>query len=623
MATSVDAVTPPRLRTVPYGAVAAAVAAVQAFVYGALAARGFFYQDDFDYTAQGADRPLTLGYLLEPNNDHLTPGLRLAYWLMAHLAPYEHWVTLVVRVVLQIAVTLLFARLLARLVGPGPVALAVLGLFAFTMLTMPSFLVLSSAVNLLPAQIAALVLLDRHVRYQVNGRLADALWGAVALLVGLLFWEKIVLAVLLPPLLSLLVLTAGSVRDRIRGTRWTGLAAYAAPVVVFFGYYLTHHYGDRGSLPSVSGLADLGWTSWRAGVAPALIGGPWRWYESPGSYFGLANPPLAGVLAGQAAVLALLVVVVRRHGARALLPWLLPAAYLLGNTVLLGVGRYQFFGGFVGRSFHYLCDTAIPVLLAVALSVALPRPVEVAARGGSAAGLAAAPVRLPAGLTGRARSVALVLVAAYVLSVSVSAARFEQRWIDNPARAYLAAVTAQLRATPGQALYDTPVNQEVVAPLGVDRRLSQVLAPLDLDVRWNDRTAGEPKVVDDSGRLRDAAFVPVAQSREGRGFCSHLLTGAGSLTVPLDRPAGTGDVFLRVDYILERGSAVIVQLGSGAQLRSPVHGQQVELHAGLNGIVVQAEGPAAVDRLVVTSANSAVRLCVTHVVAGFPFPGGP
>lgn len=619
MATSVDAATSPRLRTVPYGGAAAVVAAVQALVYGALAGRGFFYQDDFDYTAQGADRPLTLGYLLEPNNDHLTPGLRLAYWLMAHLAPYEHWVTLVVRVLLQVAVTLLFARLLARLVGPGPVALAVLGLFAVTMLTMPSFLVLSSAVNLLPAQIAALVLLDRHVRYQVTGRLADALWGAAALLVGLLFWEKIVLAVLLPPLLSLLVLTAGPVRDRIRGTRWTGIAVYAAPVVLFFGYYLTHHYGDRGSLPSVPDLADLGWTTWRDGVAPALVGGPWRWYDSPGSYFGLADPPLAGVLAGQAAVLALLVVVVRRHGARALLPWLLPLVYLLGNTVLLGVGRYEYLGGFVGRSFHYLCDTAIPVLLAVALSLAAPRPVDVAARSGPAAGLAGSPVRLP----GRARPIALILVAAYALSVSVSAARFEQRWVDNPARAYLAAVTAQLRATPGQALYDTPVNQEVVVPLGVDRRLSQVLAPLDLDVRWNDRSGGEPKVVDESGRLRDAAFVPVAQSREGPGFCSHFLTGTGTLTVPLDRPAGAGDVFLRVDYILERGSAVTVRLGSGPQLRSPLHGGQTELHAGLNGIAVQADGPAAVDRLVVISANPAVRLCVTHVVAGFPFPGRP
>lgn len=610
---------PVRTRVVPFGWAAAAVAAVQAVLYGALAARGFFYQDDFDYTAQGSDRPLTVGYLLEPNNDHLTPGLRLAYWLMAHLAPYEHWVTVVLRILLQVAVTLLFARLLARLVGPGRLALAVLSLFAFTMLTMPSFLVLSSATNLLPAQIGALVLLDRHVRYQVGGRLADAVWGAAALLVGLLFWEKIVLVVLLPPLLSLLVLTAGSVRDRIRATRLAGLAVYAAPVVVFFGYYLARHYGDRGSRPSASDLADLAWSTWGHGVAPALIGGPWRWYDSPGSYFGLANPPLLGVLAGQAAVLAFLAVAVRRRGLRALLPWLLPVTYLLGNTVLLGVGRYQYLGGFVGRSYHYLCDTAIPVLLAVALSLAVPRPAEVAARSGPAPGLALAPVRLD----GRVRGIALALVAAYGLSLSVSAARFEQRWVDNPARAYLAAVTAQLRATPGLALYDTPVNQEVVVPLAVDRRLSQVLAPLDLDVRWNDPAGGEPKVVDDSGRVRDPAFVPVAQSREGRQFCSHYLAGAGTLTVPLDRPAGPGDTFLKVDYLLERGSAVTVRLGSGPRLRSPVHGEQVDLHAGLNGIVVQAEGPAAVDRLVVISANAAVRLCVTHVAAGFPFPAVP
>jgi hypothetical protein len=607
-----------RLRIVPYGAAAAAVAGAQALVYGGLAAGGFFYQDDFDYTAQGSDRPLTIGYLLEPNNDHLTPGLRLAYWLMAHLAPYEHWVTVVVRVVLQAAVTLLFARLLARLVGPGPVALGVLGVFAFSLLTLPSFLVLSSAVNLLPAQLAALVLLDRHLRYQVHGRLSDALVGAAALLVGLLFWEKIALAVLLPPLLSLLVLTAGSLRDRVRATRWPGIAGYAAPVLLFFGYYVTRHYGQRAGPLSLSGFADVGWTSWRAGVAPALVGGPWRWFESPGSYAGLANPPGPGELAGQVAVLTLLVVVVRRNGFRALLPWLLPVVYLLGSAVLLGIGRYEYLGGFVGRAYHYLCDTAIPVLLAVALSLAAPRPAEIAARAGPVADLAARPLRLD----GRARAIALALVVAYGLSVSVSATRFEQRWVDNPARAYLAAVTAQLRAYPGLALYDTPVNGEVVTPLAVDRRLSQVLAPLDLDVRWNDRSGGEPKVVDGSGRLKDAAFVPVAQSREGPQLCSHYLAGAGTLTVPLDRAANSGDVFLKVDYFMQRGSAATVQLGSGTQVRPPVHGDEVALHAGLNGFVVQADGPAPVDRLMLTSANPGLRLCVSHVAAGFPFPDG-
>jgi hypothetical protein len=288
--------------------------------------------------------------------------------------------------------------------------------------------------------------------------------------------------------------------------------------------------------------------------------------------------------------------------------------------VLLGIGRYEYLGDFVGRSYLYLCDCAIPTLLAVALSLAPPRPLEVAARTGPAAELAVSPVRLE----GRVRGIALALVAAYALSVSVSAVRFEQRWVDNPARAYLAAVTAQLRATPGLALYDTPVNQEVVVPLGVDRRLSQVLAPLDLDVRWNDRSGGEPGVIDDSGRVKDAAFVPVAQSTEARGrWCSHYLAGTGTLSVPLDRPANPGDGFLRVDYILARGSAVTVRLGSGSQLRSPVHGDQVELRAGLNGIVVQADGPAPVDRLVVTSANPTVRLCVTHVAAGFPFPRSP
>jgi hypothetical protein len=599
--------------------VAAAIVTVQALVSAGLAVRGWFYQDDIDYIAQAADRPLDLDYLLTANNDHLTPGLRLAYWLMAELAPYSHGPTVLARVALQILATALFCRLLVRLLGWRPLTLAGLAAYAFTLLTLPSFLSLSSAVNLLPAHVAAILLLDGHVRFQLTGRLRYAVGGAAALAVGLLFWEKVALAGLLLPLLSLLVLTEGGVRERVAATlaRWRGWLVYLVPVVAFFGYYLLAGYGRAGSSPAAGAAVEVAGVSWFQAVTPALVGGPWTWYAAADTYVSAASPPLAGAVLAQVALAALLVVAVRRNGPGALAVWSMPAVYLAGTAVVLAIGRYDQFGSLAGRVYHYFSDLAIPLVLAAVLSLAPPHPAAVLARCGRLGDLVAPPLPLPASWP--IRLLTLAAVVAYAASFAFSAAGFERRWMQSPARSYVETLTAELRAAPDTVLYDTRVTPQVLTLLSANRGVSQLLAPLDLDVRFDDRTGGlEPKVVDDEGHVTDSAFLPAAQSREDRRrFCSHYLDRAGTLAVPLDRPLPAGDYFFRIDYISQRSSPVQVRAGSGGSTVDPVRGSDAELRAGLNGALVQTRGQP-VDRLEVSSANSAIRLCVTHVTAGYP-----
>lgn len=617
-ATTVDE---PRVRALPFGWVAAAVAAVQGIAFGLLAARGFFYQDDLDYTAQAAGRGLSLDYLLSPNNDHVAPGLRLAYSLIAHAAPYEQGLTVAARIAVQAVATLLFARLLVRLYGPRPVAVVALAGYASAILTLPSFLSLSSAVNLLPSHVAAILLLDGWLRYQLTGRLRYAVTGAVALLVGLLFWEKMALAVLLLPLFTLTVLTTGPARDRWRAlrSRWPGLAVCVAPVVASAALYLARRPGDGpGPTPSVTGFLHLAWDSWGRSVAPAVAGGPWRWFAGDGFYVSVADPPAGGIVAGQLAVAGLLLVAVRRNGRSALLPWAMPLVWLLANVLVLGIGRYDQFGTVVGRTYHYLSDLAVPLVLAVVTSLVRPRPAEVAGRTGSVAELSMTRDAPPPATWTRRLALAAAVVYAAGLVVSVNG--FERRWVDNPTKSYLDTAVASLRAFPGAQVYDTPVSNRVLTVLGQDRRLSQVLAPLDLDVRWDGRLDGEPLIVDDQGRLVGSSFFTEAQSREKpKVFCSHYLDGSGSLAVPLDRALPAGDRFVRIDYILSRGTAITLRLGSGGTVADPLHGARQELRAGLNGALLQTAG-AAVDRIEVTNPNDQVKLCVTHVSAGVPVP---
>ena len=610
-------ISPPTVthRSVPFVRLAALIAAIQATAFGALATAGFFYQDDLDYTAQAVGRSLTPGYLLEPNNDHLAPGLRLAYWLIAHAAPYEHGVTVAVRIAVQVVATLLFARLLVRLYGPRPLVLLALAGYASAVLTLPSFLSLSSAVNLLPSHVAAILLLDGWVRHQLTGRLRHAAYGAAALLVGMLFWEKMALVLLLLPLLSVSVLTEGPVRDRLRATaaRWRGLLLCAAPVVAFGTLYLVRRPGDGpGGTPSVSDFAHLAWDSWGRAVAPALLGGPWQWYAGPGTYVSVADPPVVGMVAAQLAVAGLLVLAVRRNGWTGLLPWSMPVAWLAANVVILGIGRYDQFGTVVGRTYHYLSDLTVPLVLAVVTSLVRVRPAEVARRLGPVA-------ELPAERGARPRPLAVAAVLVYAAGLVVTVSGFERRWVDNPTRDYVETAVAQLRATPGAQVFDTPVSNRVLTLLGSDRRLSQVLGPLELDVRWDGREGGEPKMLDDDGRLVDATFFTEARSPGDPGRCTYALRGVGTLEVPLDRAVPAGDRFVRVDYLASRGSPVEVRLGSGGTLTEPLRGTRQDLRAPLAGFIVQTGG-AAVDRVVLGSSNIALELCVTQVTVGVPLP---
>ena len=603
--------------------VAAAIVAGQALVYGSLAWRGYFYVDDLDNMAAAARTGLSWDYLTLPLNDHLTPGLRLGYWLLAHLAPYQHGASVLARVAVQAVATVLFYRLLLRLFGPRPAVLTALAGYAFCPLMLPSFLSLSSAVNLLPAHVGLILLLDSHVRYAATGRLRYAVIGALALLGGVLFWEKAALGVVLPPLLTAFVLVQGGWRARVGAVlrQWRGLGLYVLPVVLFVGYYVGAGYPTSGRSTSVGTVLELAGTSWLRAVGAAAAGGPWSWHWTESVYFGIGDPPLAAVLLGQLVLLGLAVLGVRSRGPVSLLCWTMPVLYLLGGSAILAVGRYPYFGDLVATNFHYLSDLTVPLVLAAAAAV-LPVDQAGLARRASASlpDLLRPDGPARAVPIGRARVAgAVVLVAA--VSLAVTAASFQRRWTANPTRDYLGTLVAELRAHPGTNLYDTPLSSRVLPVTSANRRPSQVLAPLDVPVTYDDPTV-PLKTIDERGRVVDAVFVPAAASREDlRVFCSHLVRGDTPMTVRLAGTVPAGDHVVQVDYLMERGAAVRFRVGDGSRLADPVGGGTRQLRAGLHRVILHVSG-AAVDRIEVYGADPDLNLCVAHIDVGSPQPAG-
>ncbi|MFI5957088.1 hypothetical protein [Cryptosporangium sp. NPDC051539] len=620
----------------PYALVTAAIAAVHGVVIGALGVAGYFYLDDIDMTAEAARHPFGWDYLTLPVNDHLTPGLRTFYWISAYLAPYDNDSTMLARIVMQTIATLLMAYLLALLFGPGRTAAIGVGLYAFSPLLVPSLLSLSSGVNLLPTHIGILLLLVMHVRYEATRRLKYAAFGALGVLLAVVFWEKAALSVALAPMLTLFYLSSGGLRARLRALlrSWPAWLVYFLPMVAFAVVFLTGDYASSRETPSLSAIWDLFSDAWTGSIAPAAIGGPWTWFSLDNVYYSASAPGAIAVIAGQVTAVVLCVVAVRRNGWWALRAWLLPATVLAGTAVLLAAGRYDYVGVILARNFHYLSEITIALVLAELLLVVVPDPVAVAARGRS--GL------WPAAKTGQPAADAppppdhralgpvglglVVAVFAYAVSYGTTVSEFEKRWVENPVRDYMTTALRDLDRNTAKgpiSVFDTYVAGTVANFISGNRRVSDVFRPVErhlpADVRWDD-ASGPMLMFDQGGHLLPARFVEEATSVDQPGvLCAHPLRGVGSVTVMLDKKIPHPDGFLRLDYLTQTPTSVSVRLADGATTFAPRRFSEVTLTTGAFTSLMLGTPNRGFDRVVVTSTDPTAALCLA-AKAGRPEP---
>jgi hypothetical protein len=662
------------LRSAPYRAlplyslVVGAIAAVQGVVIGSLGVAGYFYLDDIDMTAEGGKHDFGWSYVSLSLNDHFTPGLRTVYWLMAHFAPYNNGVTVLGRVLVQFLATILVGYLLAQLVGPGRLAVLGVGLYAFSPLIVPSLLSLSSGVNLLPTHIGILILAIMHVRYEVTRRYRYAVFGALGLLLGLLFWEKAVLGLTLPPLLTLLYLSTGGLRDRFRALLrdWPSWLIYLVPAVGFFWWYLAGNYPKSGETPHIGDIWSIIQDAWLHSLGPTVVGGPWSWYTIDSVFYSAAWPGFLATCAGQLAVLAVMVVAVRRNGWRALRSWSLIAVYLLGAAVLLAAGRYEYIGVLLARNYHYFSELSIPLILSIVLCLGPPSAAAVRARvtrgiwTDTSDETSAGPSALPssgidekkpvddvpsetvpadapeataeAGTLGRSDvarpvSIGVVLaVIAYALSYGVTVGGFERRWVQSPIRDYMTTAIRDLKFNTAKgtvSIYDTYAAGNVAPIIQINRRVSDIFRPVEPDlpspVVWDD--ANRPMYVfDQGGHLIKARLVEEATSPTTPGaFCSFPLKGATSVTVPLTKRINRPDAFLKLDYLTQTPESVQIRLGDGAKTFAPRRHGRSTLRAGRYIPIMLGTPNLAFDRVTVTSTDPGAVICLA-AQAGYPEP---
>jgi hypothetical protein len=601
-----------------YRVAVAAVIAAQAGWLGALASRGWFYQDDFIFLSQATRRRFGWGYLSEPLNDHLVPGLRAAFWLMQHFLPFNHTATVWVRVILQAVATALLYLLLRTLTGRTRRNLYFLAVYSFSPLLVPGVMWLSTSANVLCAQIFVLTAYLCHVRHAVTRQLRWAALTGLSLLLATCFWEKSAVTAMLLVLLSLGWLTSGTARQRVAAlvADWVAWLVTFGPLAAFVGYFVLGGYGSAGNSGSLRAAPRLAAFQWYKTVWPAAVGGPWRWYSNGGIYASLGNPTRTVEIIGQAAFALMLWLGYRRVGHRVWLAWSLPLVSVAVGMALVGLGRYALFGDLVPLGFSYAFDVAIPMVLAAALSLSAAAPPGLPRK--SVLDHASRPTQT--GSSGRARRWPALVSLAIIASSTFSTLTWVHRWGENPAPRYVHTLIQQVRAAgPGVNLYDTGVPLNVVPFVGERRDVSDILAIAGVPARFNQLDT-DPQLVDDGGHLRPATLLIDAQTAvTPNKFCDNLIQGRTDRTLALTAPLTDNKYFVRISYFQNRETEIEVRVRDSAGKKiAAVGGDRIALTGTLGAHLIELSNgrPSTVE---FSSLNAATNTCITETSVGVPF----
>jgi hypothetical protein len=581
---------------------AALLILVQVGVLFVLERGGFFLADDFLNLRLAQVSGLTLNYLMIPNFQHLEPGVRLEYWLVAHVVGLHYqWVLLGVTILIGIASWVLY-RTLRLLFAPSPWMLALVVLFGLWAGWLGASTWLAAAFEVVPSALASMLALYAFSR-RLNG--GGDVWiatTAVAFGAGLAFYEGTMVVI---PTLVLCALAAAA--DRSEAVRWQMTVRRAvAPVLwclfvaaAFIAVFLSKVRAPLGHPPGLGALVAFLWTSWSQTFVPSLVGGPlsWQWTGPRGD--GLA--PLWWVVVTEVLLVAAVGTTIWRTAGRAAIGWslvVLPFALLM---TLVGLARVTQFGDAIGHDYQYSVDAFVPAVVGLGFVTMGRREVRRWA--------------LPPAVTRRALGGVLALC--YLALFFDSAIPAGARWADNPGRPYEATLRAAVirvdRTYPHQwSLYDTTVPTNMLFasawPYTSLRSFTQlwgIKAPID-------RTGTRLYVVEPDGQLRPGTLP--ASDILGASCAG---PDSSTIAVMLVRPLPGGVWTLKAEFPGERGRSVTLAASSSLTggLSAPLVTGAVSRAAGT--VLLSFYWPGVIRRLELTVLGS-TGPCLATGVVGIP-----
>lgn len=581
--------------------VALVLVAAQTLVRGGLALGGNLYWDDLILTGRSAAMPLlSPEFLVHDHDGHFMPAAFLTAGVTTALAPLQWWAAASTLVVLQLLAALAVLRALWLLLGPRPVLPAVLALYLFAPLTVPSFAWWAAGLNSLPLQAALAWVAGDALLLVRTGRRRYAVTGTLVTLGALAFFEKSVLVPVVAFAVLTLVLrvdgTPSPVRTAWRSGRPLWIGTGALLVVWALVYLAATDTGLR--IPALGEAVTFAHHGTSLGVVPTLLGGPWRWERwPPGPPW--AVPPTGLVVAAWLAVAAAFVVTLRCKQ-RTGWVWGAMAGYVAASEVAMMLARsgpgtaYE-----IAQTLRYTSDSAVVLALGLALLARAPRRPDT-----GTVGALVRPLATPVAAT--------TLTGLLVASSVWSTVTFARSWEANPGTDYLTTARASLAAHRDVPLLDQPVSLMTLLPVAAPwNRASHVFGPLTDRPEFADATS-ELRAIDESGRLVTATVTPVRTLAAGPepGCGTRIAPGGGQ--VPLDGPLMVWEWTAQLNYFASDDGVLAVGLGAGEPVSVPVT-------AGLNSAYVRLVGTGS--QLSVRSLTPGLDLCVGSGPVGVVLPG--
>lgn len=526
----------------PQGLAAVAVVVSMVVWRAVLLGGSFFNQDDFYLVARAYRAHLGWHFLFADTAGHLMPLQQLAFWAVAHHAPYA-WGVVAGGILLSQTLSVLVCwHVLTRILPDRWARVPLLAVVCWAPMTLAPTLWWAASMGLWPyvlCTLLAVLFLLRAIQ-GAGPRWRELLLCGLAACVGLLWWER---AVLVFPVLFGVAFLIGEEPTwwrRLRATV-TGLwPLWAGAVVLLAGYLVVHvrlahvEGGGGGS----SRMLAVTWAYVGENVVPGLVGGPW----AAGIVGGAVEPSFWVVVTSLLLVGGLGVLLVARCGPRARWAVVFLAGYVAADAALLLFGRSAF-GRLIGLDPRYSADVVQAAVLAAALA------------------LRAAPRHYGFELSGarswaRWRTVVVVgSMGVYLVGAAFGTALLVPAFQNTQDRTYLTNIRAGLTGESQQVLYDDLVPPEVVLPLvGDDSRLSRILAPLPERPAF-DQPSPDLRVVAGDGRLQRAELDHPVTARPGPvPRCGYAVRSTVS-RVPMQGPL-SGRVALRVDYFTDAEATV-------------------------------------------------------------------
>lgn len=581
-------------------AAVAMIVAQLAFRAWALSGAWFAY-DDFSFISRMQNQGLGLSVAGRSYAGHIMPAAMYLTWLANEVASFDFRVPAFLLLGMQLLADVGLVVLLLRLFGSRRGILPPLAVYLFTASTIPIAIWWAAGVNQLPMQVVLFWALACHVSYLQKRQLRHAVAACVWLLVGLAFYEKVLLVLGAIALVSLCYFTTGPLKSRMRslwGRYRAGIAMYVALGLVYLVVYVLIGLNFSPGRANNDALGEVVSNMIVHAWAPSVVGGPLHWKEI--HQFALPEP-------GMLVMLVSLVVVVlaareihrcRVNSRRA---WLLPGFFLGCNILLVAAGRASFVGAQISLDYRYQGE--LSAITAIALGCA-----TLSIRGAAES----ATPRASSQLLDHPRRVAAVVSAICVLG-TVSSTQYVLHWNHTaPAKEYFGTLLGDLRSrTSPVPLIDAAVPDVIMWPIGYPLNLqSYVLHDYADRTDFVDVATDHLNMVDHHGNVVPVVIPDRRRGRPGPKESCGYRVETRPVTVPLDGAVAFGGWWVRIGYIATGPSPVRVTTGDASY--------PATVEPGLHALYVRGGG--AFDRVHISGLTEGVSLCTDDVTVGRPVP---